>query len=81
MPTEHGVILQTIPKGLADVVDHYAVRYELTSEQTIRAMATCFHMLHEQNHHDLMMFMRKVSDQAKREREASLILIGGNGSL
>ena len=81
MPREVGVLFQQIPKGLADAIDHYAAAWGLSAEQTIRAALTCLHMKLDAGDFDTVAFMRRVSEEAKRERERGLLLIGADRSV
>ena len=75
MAQEVGVVFQTVPKGVADMIDHYAQAYELSSADMIRLMATTFHMLHGQRDDRVLALVRTVSERAKRERDSALLVL------
>lgn len=75
MPKEMGVVFQTVPKGVADMIDHYAMAYALSASDMIRLMATAFHMLHEQRDERVLELVRAVSERAKRDRDAALLVL------
>jgi hypothetical protein len=81
MAKEVGLIFQQVPKGLADAVDHYAALWDLSAEQMIRAALTCLHMKIEARDDDTVAFMQRVSEEAKRERDRALVLIGSDRSV
>jgi hypothetical protein len=78
-PEQVGVALIQMPKPVADMLDHIGLPYGLTTEQTIRAIATVTVMLLQEHDARVEKFMNRVGDEAKRERESGLLLIGRSG--
>lgn len=75
MAQEQGVVFLTIPKGLADMIDHYAERYGLPANNVIQAAMTVMHQMIEAQEPHTLRFLAMASEAHKRERDLAGLIV------
>jgi propanediol dehydratase large subunit len=77
---DQGVIMQTVPPHVADMIDYFATQYQVTAQQAVEVMIAMASAMLEHREPKAQYFATMMVDKLHKEMDTALLVAARSGT-